>query len=605
MFIREIKKQNPNSDKVFTSHRLVESIRTPRGPRQTVLMNLGKLDLPEEQWKQLANRIEEIVHGESQRLIQLPQEVEALAEHFAQLLSRRRLAERSQEPSSKKDQDFYRVDVNGIASCETKSIGPEHVGLEAMRGLGFFDLFARLGFTQTQSNLAALLIVGRLVHPSSERELRRYATEQSGLDELLQTSFSRIGHNALYRSSDLLLDNKETIERFLRQRSKEVFSLKETIILYDLTNTYFAGEALAYEKAKRGKSKQKRSDRPLVTLGLVLDEQGFLKQSHILEGNVSEPSTLVHMVRGIHEKSTEQMPPLLVTTPTVVVDAGIASKDNIDLLKDEGFSYIVVSRSHPEQLPIEEFIEIKEGIKAKSIRQGDELFLYCLSERRMHKEKAMVSKARGRMQRELTELAEGLHKKGCVKAYPKVLERIGRIRQRYPRVSKGFAITVKEHEGKATQLTWHFDETKLSKPYDGSYFLRTNRDDLSPQQIWPLYVMLTSVEDAFRCLKSELGLRPIHHSTPQRIETHLFISVLAYHLLNSIQYHLQSSGLKHRWQTIRAWLQTHQALSTTLPKEDGGMIHLRYCTTPTATQRQIYQALGITSIPLKRKKFVT
>ena len=606
MFIKEINKQNPNSDKMFTSHRLVESFRTPRGPRQRTLMNLGKLDLPKDQWKELANRIEEIAHGQSQRLIQLPhEEVEALAQHFAQLLIRKRLTEKTPEPSTEEDQDFHSVNVNGIASSETKFIGPEHVGLEAMRSLGFFDLFGQLGFTETQCDFATLLIVGRLVHPSSERELSRYATEQSGLDELLQSSFAHIGQNALYRASDLLIDNKDIIERFLRRRSKEIFSLKETIILYDLTNTYFAGEASAYEKAKRGKSKQKRNDRPLVTLGLVLDEEGFLKESHILEGNVSEPSTLLHMVQSIQEKSTEQTPPLLVSKPTVVMDAGIASNANIEMLKKEGFSYIVVSRSNPKELPKEDFIEIKEGIKAKSIRQGEELFLHCLSEARMQKEKAMVAKARGRMERELANFSEGLNKKGCVKAYPKVLERVGRIRQRYPRVSKGFSINVKEHEGKAKELKWQFDESKLSKPYDGSYFLRTNRTDLSNAQIWSIYVMLTSVEDAFRCLKSELGLRPIHHSKSGRIEAHLFISVLAYHLLNYIQYHLKRSGLKHRWQTIRRWLQTHQILSTSLPKEDGGMIHMRYCTTPTARQKEIYQALGISSIPLKRKKFVT
>ena len=292
---------------MFISHRLVESVRTPRGPRQRTLMNLGKLDLPKDQWKDLANRIEEIVHGQSQRLIQLPQEeVEALAQHFAQLLIRKRLAQKAPQPSIEEDQDFHSVNVNGIASSETKFIGPEHVGLEAMRSLGFFDLFSQLGFTETQCDFATLLIVGRLVHPSSERELSRYATEQSGLDELLQSSFSHISQNALYRASDLLFDNKDIIESFLRRRSKEVFSLKETIILYDLTNTYFAGEASTYEKAKRGKSKQKRNDRPLVTLGLVLDEEGFLKESHILAGNVSEPSTLLHMVRSIQEKSTEQ-----------------------------------------------------------------------------------------------------------------------------------------------------------------------------------------------------------------------------------------------------------------------------------------------------------
>lgn len=273
--------------------------------------------------------------------------------------------------------------------------------------------------------------------------------------------------------------------------------------------------------------------------------------------------------------------------------------------KDEGFSYIVVSRSDPEEGSSDDFIEIKEGVKAKSIQQGDEVFLHCVSEARMKKERAMVAKARDRMEQELKNLSKGFNKKGCVKTYPKVLERIGRIRQRYPRVSKGFSIIVKEREGKATELTWQFDESKLAKPYDGSYFLRTDRTDLSTKQIWAIYVMLTSVEDAFRCLKSELGLRPIHHTKPDRVEAHLFISVLAYHLLNYIQYYLRKAGVNHRWPTIRSWLQTHQVLTTTLPREDGGMIHLRYCTTPTINQKQLYKALGITSIPLKRKKIVT
>ena len=602
MFIREIEKKNPGSDKVFISHRLVESIRTARGPRQRVVMNLGKLDLHEEKWKELANRIEEIVYGHEMRLIEAPREIEALAQHYAQLLIRKQLAEKKEEQSTEKDEDFQSINVNGVFSSENKRIGPEHVGLAAMKALGFFDLFQQLGFTQSQSDLATLLIVGRYVHPSSERELRRYAKEQSALDELLGTNFSHIGNNALYRTSDLLFEHKDQIERFLRMRSKDIFSLKETIILYDLTNTYFTGEAPGY---KRGRSKQKRNDCPLVTLGLILDEKGFVKGSRIFEGNVSEPSTLLSMVEGIHEQTKKETPPLLVTKPTVVMDAGIASKDNIALLKANGFSYIVVSRSKPEHITYAGFVEIKEGVKVQSIRQGDEIFLHCISDGKMKKEKAMVAKARDRMEQELKKLHDGLSKKGCLKSYPKVLERIGRMRQHYSRVSKGFTITVKEHDGKATEITWQFNESKLGKPYDGSYFLQTDRIDLSPEETWSIYVMLTSVEDAFRCLKSELGLRPIHHSKSDRVDGHVFISVLAYHLLNHDRWHLQEAGLNHRWPTIRSWLETHEVLTTDLPKEGGGVIHLRYCTIPTLKQQQIYKTLRITSIPLRRKKIET
>jgi transposase len=176
------------------------------------------------------------------------------------------------------------------------------------------------------------------------------------------------------------------------------------------------------------------------------------------------------------------------------------------------------------------------------------------------------------------------------------------LRQRYSRVSKGFSIDVKEQKGKAVKITWGFDPSKLGKPYDGSYFIRTDRVDLSKNRIWSLYIMLTSVEDAFRCLKSELGLRPIHHSKSDRIEGHLFISILAYHLLNYIRQHLRKAGINHRWATVRSLLQTHIALSTHLPTADGKMVHLRYCSIPTPGQVEMYSALGITSVPLKRTK---
>lgn len=602
MYIREIQKKNPNSPKVFISHRLIESVRTPRGPRQRVVINLGQLDLPKENWKELANRIEDLLRGYESSTVPLSAGIETLARHYTKQILRKQRNEKKECGILEDEQDFRNIDINAVSSSDGKSIGPEHAGLEAMKALGFFDLFRQLGFTDDESNLATLQIVGRLVHPGSERELRRYAKEQSALDELLGTDFSSIGHNMLYRNSDLLFRHKETIERFLRIRSREIFSLGETIILYDLTNTYFSGSTTGYKKAKRGRSKQKRSDRPLVTLGVVLDEQGFIKCSRIFDGNVGEPLTLVDMINDIHSQVSRETPPLLVTKPTIVMDAGIASEDNLNLMRKNSFSYIVVSRSKPEQMEDGSFEEIKEGIKVKEMRIGNETFLHCISDGKMKKEQAIVNKAQDAMEQEIEYLSKGLNIKRRLKSYPKVLERIGRLRQRYSRVSKGFSIDVKEHKGKAVKITWHFDQSQLGKPYDGSYFIRTDRMDLSKNEIWSLYIMLTSVEDAFRCLKGELGLRPIHHRKADRIEGHLFISILAYHLLNYIQQHLRKAGINHRWATVRSLLQTHIALSTHLPTADSKMVHLRYCSIPTPRQVEVYSALWITSVPLKRTK---
>ena len=602
MFIREIKKKNPSSPKVFISHRLIESVRTSRGPRQRVVINLGQLDLPKEEWKELANRIEDLLSGYERSTVPIAPKIETLARHYTKQILRKQRSEEKEYSITEDEQDYRTIDVNAVSSSDGKSIGPEHAGFEAMKALGFFDMFRQLGFTDDESNLATLQIVGRLVHPCSERELKRYAKEQSGLDELIGCDFSYVGHNMLYRNSDLLFEHKETIERFLRLRSKKIFSLGETIILYDLTNTYFSGNATGYKKAKRGRSKQKRSDRPLVTLGIVLDERGFIKCSRIFDGNVGEPSTLLDMINDIHSQVSAETPPLLVTKPTIVMDAGIASEDNLNLVKEKGFSYIVVSRSKPEHMEDGIFEEIKEGITVKEMRIGDETYLHCISDGKMKKEQAIVKKARDAMKEELEYLSEGLTIKGRLKSYPKVLERIGRLRQRYSRVSKGFTINVKEQHGKVVKIEWDFDPLKLGKPYDGSYFIRTDRMDLSKDETWSLYIMLTSVEDAFRCLKGELGLRPIHHSKPDRIEGHLFISILAYHLLNYIQQHVRKAGIKHRWATIRSLLQTHTVLSTHLPTADSKMVHLRYCSIPTPKQLQVYSALKITSVPLKLTK---
>ena len=603
MYIREIQKKNPRSPKVFISHRLIESVRTPRGPRQRVVINLGQLDLPKENWKELANRIEDLLRGYESSTVPISAGIETLARHYTKQILRKQRSEKKESNILENEQDFRTIDVNAVSASDGKSIGPEHVGLEAMKALGFFDLFRQLGFTDDESNLATLQIVGRLVHPGSERELRRYAKEQSALDELLGCDFSSyVGHNMLYRNSDLLFQHKETIERFLRMRSRDIFSLGETIILYDLTNTYFSGSATEYKKAKRGRSKQKRSDRPLVTLGIVLDERGFIKCSRVFDGNVGEPSTLLDMINDIHSQVSKEIPPLLVTKPTIVMDAGIASEDNLNLVRENGFSYIVVSRSKPEHIEDGSFEQIKEGIKVKEMHIGNETFLHCISNGKMKKEQAIVNKARDAMEQEIEYLSEGLNIKRRLKSYPKVLERIGRLRQRYSRVSKGFSIDVKEQKGKAVTIAWSFDQLKLGKPYDGSYFIRTDRMDLSKNEIWSLYIMLTSVEDAFRCLKGELGLRPIHHRKADRIEGHLFISILAYHLLNYIQQHLRKAGINHRWATVRSLLQTHIALSTHLPTADGKMVHLRYCSIPTPKQVEVYSALKITSVPLKRTK---
>lgn len=602
MYIRAIKKTNRNSSTIYYTHKLVKSDRTHGGPRQRTVLNLGTLELDKDKWKDLANRIEELASGQK-RLLAADEQVERLARHYAKLLAQQQVAKKAEHTNE--EPDFQSLDVNDLSSSEGISIGPEHVGLAAMNQLGFFKLFRDLDFKPNQINLAVLAVVGRLIHPGSENELKRYAIEESGLDELLGTSFARIGQNSLYEISDLLLAHKSAIEQFLRSNTKKILDLSESIILYDLTNTHFEGNVWECDKAKHGQNKQKRNDRPQITVGFVIDQHGFPKRSRVFNGNISEPSTLMEIVTDIHHRAKGEQPPLPVDKPTVVLDAGIASEENLESLREQGFSYVVVSKSRPKDLPDREFAEIKPGIKARCFQRGEELFLHCLSEAKTKKEQAMLRKARDNMQQELKKLREGLSLKNRLKRYDKVLERIGKLRKRYSRVSKGFQIQVHQEGNNAVDITWSFDEAKLSKPYDGTYFLRTDRTDLDTKAIWQIYVMLTTVENSFQYLKSELGLRPNFHQKGDRIEGHVFIAVLAYHLLQWIRYTLNQAGINHRWSTIHAWLRTQRLLTTSLPREDGGVVHIRHCTTATFKQAEIYSAMGISNVPLQKRKTVT
>jgi transposase len=602
MYIRAIRKNNGYSSKIYYTHKLMESVRTEKGPRQRTILNLGTLELDKDKWKDLANRIEEYVTGQK-RLPPVDEEVDRLAKHYAKLLTQQQFAEKAEHKTQ--TPDFHSLDVNEVSSSEAKSIGPEHIGLAAMEHLGFFKLFKDLDFRPEQINLAALTIIGRLIHPGSENELKRYAEEESALDELLGTSFARIGQNHLYEISDLLLAHKSAIEQFLSSNTRKILGLSESIILYDLTNFHFEGNVWECDKAEHGQNKQKRNDRPQITVGLVIDKQGFPKRSHIYKGNISEPSTLMEMVQEMHGRPQGGQQPLPVDKPTVVLDAGIATQDNLEALTKQGFSYIVVSRSRPKELPDQEFAEIKPGIKAQCFQRGNELFLHCLSEAKSEKEQSMLQKSRQRMEQELEKLRAGLSIKGRLKGYDRVLQRIGKLRKIYSRISKGFEIHVQQEGKNAVDITWSFDETRLSKPYDGTYFLRTDRTDLDSESIWQIYSMLTTVEDSFKCLKSELGLRPNFHQKAGRIEGHVFITVLAYHLLQWIRYNLNQAGLNHRWSTIHSRLTTHRVLTTSLPREDGGVVHMRHCTTATFRQAEIYSAMGISSVPLKQRKTIT
>jgi len=408
----------------------------------------------------------------------------------------------------------------------------------------------------------------------------------------------------------LLYSHKQEIERVLLKNEKNLFSLSDKIILYDLTNTYFEGDAKSNKKAKRGRSKEKRRDRPLVTLGLVVDEMGFIKTSKILPGNASEPDTLLSTLQTLQNEEIEAREAteseIKKRGITVIIDAGIATEKNLGLLFHEGYDYIVVARNkplRPSEIDTAELMNIKDTDDAKveaALFEGSkENILLCKSSKRLAKESAMLSQYQQRFEKGLEGISASLTKKNGVKHYDKVIERIGRLKEKYSSIGRFYKINTQQSEGKVTQLTWSFEKKKeAEKQFSGLYFLRTTRKDLSEKKLWSLYTMLTRVEESFRCLKDDLNLRPVFHQKEHRTDSHIFLTVLAYHLLNSIQVKLHKIGIAMRWKRIRALLSTHVIITTSLIKKDGGCIHVRGCSEPEPFHRRIYNALRIKSKPV-------
>jgi hypothetical protein len=606
MFIRE--KTKTVKDKKYIQHQLIESIRTPAGPRQRLVLNLGLLDLHPDQWKELANTIECEIHKQP-RLFVTDAKIEKLAKHYAKVIIKEQLNKESERAASDNAQDnlsadYQSVDVNSVSSSETKKIGAEHLVLAQMREYKFDKMLKELGFTDNQVNYAKILIAGRLVHPSSERETARWANEDSAICELLQAKIN-IYDTALHRTAVSLWEQHDKIEQRLSQAARDIFGLKETIILYDLTNTYFEGSKKGSKIAKHAKSKDKRNDRPVITLALTLDGQGFPKQSKVFEGNISEPGTLEKMLDELSNVVDGFNP-----QKTIVMDAGIATEDNLELIKRKQFKYLAVSRKKSYgddfwQDSQEQEIKLsdkKTRLRVKLVTTKTELYLLCHSEAKEAKEKAILERRLQKFAEGLTQINKGLKKKRTHKRYDKIIERIGRLKEKYG-VGSLYDIEVKQEKGEATKIIFNKNPNgKAKEKRVGYYVIRTNRLDLTEEEISKIHRTLTTIEDSFRSMKSELGLRPNYHKRDDTSTAHIFITVIAYHIIAGILKKLRAKGVNYSWKTIREILSTQVRVTTSFKTEDNNIIHIRTTTSPTIKQAKIYSVLGIIQKPLKKVK---
>lgn len=601
MFIRRTKTSASSSGKPYFTYRLVTSKRVGNKVRQQTLLNLGRhFNLPDEYWPELCMRLEQILAGQKV-LFATSELIEPEAQHiYSKLMAGS--AQREPVDTSAQVTEFQEVDVNSIEVVKPRSVGAEHVCLEALRELNLPAILDEAGFNAPQKAAALGNIVGRMCKPCSERATSKWLANKSALGELLNFDFESMALMQLYRTSDLLLKNKALIEQSIFERVQSIFSFTPTITLYDLTNTYFEGNPGG--KAKRGRSKEKRNDRPLVTLGLMLDASGFIRHSQVFDGNVSEGSTLEGMLQKL--KAPEGA--------LVIMDAGIASEKNITWLASKGYKYLVVSPQRKRTFEMEKALSIQSAsdctihLQREEVREHDkdikEVKLYCWSEQRARKDSEIDLHFREKFEAELTKIAAGLHKKGYTKKRDKLNERIGRLKERCKRVSGHYRIEfVLNGADTVSELNWRYEPSQTSKQsHPGVYCLRSNQTDWDEKTLWRTYTLLTDLESVFRSLKSELGMRPIYHHKESRCDGHLFITVLAYQAVQVVRRKLKEQGICESWNSLRELFAAQRRVTVTFKQKDGRTLHVRKTTVPEEPLLKLYQKLGLDSAPGGIKK---
>lgn len=613
MFIKEVRKRNGKTPKVYKYLHLVESVRTEKGPRQELILNLGSLDIEPSQYKALAQRIEDIITGQ-QSFTEVDEKIEKHARNAAEGIFKKR----SQKEEEKKEQEAEYEMVN-VKSMETeihRGLGAEYLCDSVWKKLEMDKYLINNGVSKYVLPVIEGLVIGRLIDPGSERYTKEWAENRTAMYEITGEPL-RNSLNSYYRAGDTIYSLKDGIEKYLSRKEKDLFSLSEKIILIDLTNTHFEGECLNNRKAKRGKSKQKRSDCKLVTLGLIIDESGFVKYSELFEGNQSEPETLQQMINSMEGNITSP-----VEDRTIVIDAGIATKENINWLKSkDNYHYIVVNRGKaPMEIDYEDMEVIKEdeekGIKieVKRYEQEEEVYIVCRSQQKVKKEESMRRRVEKLFIERLEYYKGGLTKPRRTKKYTRVVEMIGRLKEKYPKAGKLYKVEVipEEKKGKVSRLfakdiKWEkkeLHEKEVTK--EGSYILRSDRLDLNNEEIWKIYRMLGKIEEAFKNMKSHLGIRPNFHQKENRVDTHMFISVLAYHLLNIIEQQMKSKGDRRSWKTIRNVLSTHERVTIEYQsKDEQGNKKQNYIRINSKLEPEhldIYRKFGLSGVPLPKIK---
>jgi len=596
---------------------LLEAYRNGEGlPRQRVVVSLGNANLPKSLRRIVARAIEMKLYPQGGDLAGLEPQWSSEARHWIDNIYRRivrdgrwsPLIAPGATPSPPADEGV----INGVIAQEIEhthsvSLGPILVARAGWETLGMPQLLCDLGLNRAQRDAAAVSVINRLVEPLSEHALIEWIPT-SALPEIYGEAILQGGWNRYYRVSDLLLKKQEMIEAHLRKRQGEHFGLERTILLYDLTNTYFEGNGKKNPKAKRGKSKEKRDDCLQVVVGMVFDQEGFELAHRTFEGNQSDAKSLVTMVESLQAAVREGPQPTLAASqrPLVIVDAGVATAKNLRVLREAGFDYLVNDSRRGRKRWAAEFaqeetfavLEGREQKPAVAVRlletaEGERVVL-CKSDGRKQKEQAIYSGAEKRFVAAMEKLDQRL-RVGGVKDLGKAQQRVGKLLGRHPRVQRFYTVRLHEAEKPRSGLFYQRNESRYEEDSElfGCYVLRTARKDLDAGQLWKLYMRLSQAEEGFCALKSDLGLRPNFHQKEKRVDAHIFITVLAYHVWKWMVHTLRQAGDLRDWVTVRRVLQTHCYATVQLKTREGKVYHLRKPGIAETRQEELYKLFRV------------
>lgn len=612
MFIRQTRTNNKSTGEGYFTYRLVRGERIGGKVRQITIFNLGRnFSIKQEDWPILCRRIEQLLQPQDTFVpINCPTTIERVAQRIVGQLITRTPADPVESASAgtvalaPPAPDFQEVDIDSLQQTQARSVGVEHVALHALSQLGLVKQLADLGINGVMR--AAILgnLIGRIAQPASELATWHWLQNQSALGELIDVDFNAMSHMGLYRASDVLMRHRAVIEAQVFSTLQSLFALEDTVTLYDLTNTYFEGEARANPKARRGRSKEKRTDCPLITLGLVLDGSGFVRRSRTFAGNVAEGMTLPEMLKGLDAPAGA----------LVIMDAGIATQANLDWLVAAGYRYLVVNRGGSRQFDEAQAVSLDTAggqlLRIQKVLSEDqqEVRLYCHSAAREGKETAMATRFAEGFEAGLQKIADGLHKPRTEKDYEKLLMRIGRLKEKSRGASQHYTVNLVTDESGKTVIGLNWIRVPVAgtmATHPGVYCLRSNELNWDAERLWRTYSLLTDLESVFRSLKSELGLRPVYHAKEDRADGHLFITVLAYQCVQLLRRQLKAAGIDDSWTRLRQTLSVQRRVTASLRRKDGRTIHVRKSTVAEPALRAIYDALAINSTPGGTKKLVS